>query len=526
MKDAMDVLTGQRVHGTGGALATDVYRPRTSSPLPAVLIRTPYGRSAHLSEALGWVGHGFAVVVQDVRGRYDSGGSWDPYRGERDDGAATALWIVDQTWSDGRIVVAGGSYAAFTAWSTAVTVPELTAAVVSSVPAMGWYHVKFDPCGILRLADHTAWWVTYAETRTGRHGLAKAMLDAEPALLAHLPVRGIGRMLWADLPGWTQVIDRGPTPGPEEVTTQEMVELPVPSLHIGGWYDPLLADTVAHWRLVGSACTPRPARKLILGPWRHTLLGGCSTSVGDRDHGPQSQVSLGRLQVGWVDEVLGREPAGDTLEPEVPEADAMVFVVNDNRWDHRPDWPPPTRPLRLYAAARGTLEAELPTDTDVVTFLADPATPVPSRLLPADRSDLEGRPDNVVFTSDPLPDDLRIAGVSRLVLRTTIDVPDADFVARICEVGPDGTSWSLARGCVVAAVGTRTYEVELSPVDVVVIAGTRLRLSIASSDFPDLARNLQTGQDRYVGCRSAAATHTIHLGGPCATSLELPLVIR
>ncbi|MBV8542209.1 MAG: CocE/NonD family hydrolase [Pseudonocardiales bacterium] len=104
----------------GTALATDVYLPEPQHlPAPTVITRTPYGKMTHLREGIGWARHGFAYVTQDVRGRYDSDGHWVPYQGERRDGHTTLDWVLRRPWCDGRLIAAGASYAAYTAWALA-----------------------------------------------------------------------------------------------------------------------------------------------------------------------------------------------------------------------------------------------------------------------------------------------------------------------------------------------------------------------------------------------------------------------
>jgi putative CocE/NonD family hydrolase len=200
------VQTGQRVPVDDRVtLATDVYRPPESGRVPVVLIRTPYGRMNQVDEALGWVRWGFGCVVQDVRGRWESGGEWEPYAHERQDGSATLRWLTAQPWC-GQIAVCGASYAAFTAWSAAVAetpVADVTGAatgrvgaVISLVPAMGTRRVRFAQDGILRLADHVGWWVTYGETATHRGELAARMIEQDPSMLRHLPVADMATRFW------------------------------------------------------------------------------------------------------------------------------------------------------------------------------------------------------------------------------------------------------------------------------------------------------------------------------------------
>lgn len=502
----------------GTALATDVYRPPLRAPVPTVLIRTPYGKSAHLDEGLGWARRGFACVVQDVRGRHDSSGVWEPYRGERGDGAASVEWITGQEWSDDRVVAVGGSYAAFTAWSAALAAPTAVAAVISSVPAMGFGQVKFDPSGVLRLADHTAWWLAYGDTRTARPGLAKAMLREEPALLSHLPVSGIMERLWAIAPGWGQVVDRGPTMCADHVSDDELAACRIPSLHVGGWYDPLVAMTLRQWDATGRHVHPRPTRALILGPWRHGLTAAGTTVVGDRDHGPGSILALGDLQAEWARGALDPDAA------DAPRSTARVFVLGTNRWTIGEHWPPaPYRIATLHAGPDRGLHVEEPEPGGAQRFDYDPLDPFPSRLLPVDRADLDSRRDAVRFTTSPISAPMTIVGRPQVTLTAMTDAPSTDFVLRLLEVDAAGRVLPLARGCVVATAARARYDVALAAVAVTVPRGHRLRLEVTSSDFPDLARNLNTGEDRYRTRGTRMAHQSILHGRSQGTSVAIPL---
>ena len=163
----------------GTRLATDVYRPSGDGAGPVVLLRTPYGKGGHVDEGLGWARHGIAFVVQDVRGRYDSEGVWEPYTLEREDGTATIAWLAGQPWCDGRIVLTGGSYAAFAAFVGALSGHPAIRGVISLVPAMGTHATAFTDSGVLNLGDHLWWWATFAEGRSERRRLVEVMLQRD-----------------------------------------------------------------------------------------------------------------------------------------------------------------------------------------------------------------------------------------------------------------------------------------------------------------------------------------------------------
>lgn len=474
-------------------LVADVYRP-AQTPAPAVVTRTPYDRAALHGEGMGWARHGFAFVAQDVRGRYGSPGTWYPYRGEREDGAELVDWVRDQPWCDGNVIVAGASYAAFTAWATAVTTP--VAAVVSHVPAMSTERVRFDPSGILRLTEHAGWWTEHAEARTSRTGLAAAMLTADPDLLRHLPVRDIGERLWARVPGWWDAVA---AKNPEAVTDDELAGCEAPTLHVGGWYDPFAAETLHQWEITGSTLKDRPLRALLLGPWRHELSTPDSATVGLRDHGPSSQLPIGPYQADWLRTVL----AG-TAQPST-----RVFRMGDNTW--LDTWPKVT-PSTWYPHADGSLSIKPPAQGQR-TFTYDPANPCPSVSPGHDRQAVTNRPDVLAFRTPSLTKPLHLTGRPHVRLAATSSAPETDWVVRLSEQRPDGTVIELTTGV------TTNGDVTLAATAVTVPTGSRLELSVTSSDFPWLARALNTGADRYTTTDTATATQTIHIG---PTAVVLP----
>lgn len=89
-------------------LATDIYLPSGAKKVPTVLVRTPYGKTMGISCYFRFVQRGYAVVIQDVRGREDSEGEWLPMYYEVEDGDDTLSWIARQPWSDGNVGMTGG----------------------------------------------------------------------------------------------------------------------------------------------------------------------------------------------------------------------------------------------------------------------------------------------------------------------------------------------------------------------------------------------------------------------------------
>lgn len=528
--DSPIVRAGLRVEMPDGVrLATDVYRPRHGRPVPAVLLRTYLGKARHLDEGVAWAREGFACVVQDVRGRYDSDGTWEPYAREREDGAASAAWVAEQPWCDGQVAVTGGSYAAFTAWAAALESPAVRAAVVA-VPAMR--PVNFEPGGVLKLFNHASWWMSHGDTRTERTRLFEAMRSACPGLLARLPVADLPRCFWADLPGWFPGVEAGPD-APPPIQDSELARLDLPVLHVGGWHDPFISQTFHQHETTGSAVEPRPRRELIVGPWTHELRSHEPAAYGERVYGSPSRLPLGRLQARFLRGVLiADHPAPPDTKPRPA---ARLFLTGANRWLEGDGWPPvPVSQRSWFAASGGRLE-EKGGASGSMSFLYDPLDPYPARTGPVDQSDLLRRRDTVCFTSAPLTAPLTWIGAPRVILHAATDAPGTDWVARLHEVLPDGRSLYLGHGLVDAARELRRagdplvpgeahrVEIPLPPLAITIPAGHRLRLEITSSSFPEHARNLNTGADRYTSTETRVARQTVLWGELTPTALVLPV---
>ncbi|MFF9145980.1 CocE/NonD family hydrolase [Streptomyces sp. NPDC014861] len=278
-----------------GCLATDVSLPEGAGPFPAVLLRTPYDRRRHRAEARGWNRHGFAAVVQDVRGRFASAGEWRPYENETADGAATARWIRRQPWSDGRYVALGASYAAHCALVLALEAPRdepdaRPDAVIAAVPALGAAETAREPTGAERLLTRAGWWAAHGDRHDSDERALAEALAADPALLTHLPLVRLPERLGRSLPSWAglwQHRQRGRLISLAPRAT-------VPLLAVGGHHDHFTEDTVALWRTWGG-----PSARLLLGPWRHGLV-----SMPGPDAGPAHRVALGDLYARWAHRAL------------------------------------------------------------------------------------------------------------------------------------------------------------------------------------------------------------------------------
>ncbi|MGW1294150.1 CocE/NonD family hydrolase [Streptomyces sp. NPDC002533] len=494
----------------GTPLATDVCLPDGNRPRPAVLIRTPYGRDAHRAELRGWAAHGFAALAQDVRGRHGSPGEWHPYGNhEKADGSATVAWVRAQAWSNGEVVAAGASYAAYCALVTALDAPDAAPgaahragvpdAVIAAVPALGLPETAREPGGPERLWARAGWWAAHGDRRdSDPDALERALVD-DPRLLEHLPVArlaerlatGLGR----ELPSWPRLWadrDRG-----RLVALGSAARLPL--LAVGGTRDPFAEDTVALWHGWGG-----PAR-LLLGPWGHGLTA-------DRSASDRARVNLGALYVRWA-----RTALAGRLEPTRLGA---IALGDSGRWhstrreaaspEAERRWPfGSSTGLRLLHGAE---------------FSADPECPVRSDNLavPVDG----GQADRCLLLSPPLPRPLDLAGAAVARINAIADTPSADWAVRLTALDPSGRADPLAFG-IVRRTGppgeAADITVPLGTLGRRLPAGTRLRAEIAGHHFPAHARNPHTGDDAVTATRLVPSRRTVN---PRGSALHLPVVAR
>lgn len=533
--DRKDPVTSENTIGAtvrsvdGIELATDVYLPTGPGPWPVVLLRTYLGKASHANEAAGWAQHGFVCVVQDVRGRFGSGGEWRPYTTERRDGCSAVAWILEQPWCDGQVAAVGGSYGAFAAWSAALGHPAVRA-VISAVPAMRSMPLQPEDGGVLPLLSRICWWLEHAGVRQPRRGLVEELLETTPHKLLHLPLVTLPESLGVDLPGWREALlgTADESPGAEApLEDAELAALDVPALHVGGWHDPFCSESLRHFHLVGRLTSPRPPRGLVLGPWWHRLGAHRPAAYGERRYGENSRFPLGKHQAQWLRRALSRDLAN---EPPL-----HLFLGGENRWCEAESWA--DRPLisTNFYCSDDRLLLEPPLIGDRISFPYDPADPHPCRRSPVDESCLETRRDVASFVSQPLEASCTVLGAPRLTLWASTDAPSTDWLARLLEVTDEGRLLYLAHGMVDARRALRQrgehlepgiphcVVIQLSPIGFTVPAGHRLRLEVTSSGFPSYARNLACGESRRSGVHLRTARQTVYWGPDLTTHLELPI---
>ncbi len=542
----------------GVRLATDIYQPAALGRYPVILVRDPYdnGSAAQVGnapeEGRFWASHGYVYLHQDTRGRHDSDGAWYPFANESADGHDAIEWAGTQPWSNGKVGMLGASYLAYDQWQAASMGSDLLRAIIPVFSPLNLYH-DVHPGSAFELTRIV--WSALMNGRTLQSSPQGFAYDWDGAL-PHLPLISLDSVLGRHIPLWRDWI-RHPSYDPywQALDMAARLEsIKAPALSIGGWYDTFLSSTLAAFtgmRARGATALARGGQKLVIGPWKH---GSPGTKTGDLEFGPDARVDLAPLQLRWMDYWLKGIDNGVMAEPPV-----RIFVMGANRWRTAGEWPiAGTRYVKYYfhSAGRaagldgdGTLSITPPRDESPDRFVYDPARPVPTRggglpgaspgiqPGPFDQTDLERRPDVLVYTTPPLEADLEITGPLSVSLYAGTDATDTDFTAKLVDVHQDGRAYNLNDGIVRAryresmtapgiVVPGQVYEyrIDLVATSNLFERGHRIRVEISSSNFPRFDRNPNTGNPFGMDAETRTATQTVHHAGSLASHIVLPVI--
>ncbi|WP_224089827.1 CocE/NonD family hydrolase [Arthrobacter sp. StoSoilB13] len=506
----------------GVVLRADVYQPAGHGPWPTLLVRTPYNKAGAADNL--WNGFsptevardGFMMIIQDVRGRYASDGEWEPSQHEGVDGADTVAWAAQLAGSNGRVGMLGGSYCGNTQWQAALEQPSALKAIT---PLMTWTEPRealVARGGATQMTVIASWSLSAGFNWLARQGLTDEELTARVAALIedfdNLEKDGYWALPVAELP----VLRRHGTPmfvEPGEANdvkaTQHLrvagrhARVEIPSLHTGGWFDSCLQGTIDNYTTMRDL---GQESRLIIGPWTHTDFGN---RIGAQDYGIMSMRDAGAHPNGsWSDEVLAfLRPHLTDNQPASTSAPVRIFVMGRNEWRNEETWPlQRSQTQRWHLHADGGLSTKTPlTESEPSQIDYDPADPVPTcggplglgpGRGPIDQAPVEARSDVLVFTSEVLEKDLEVTGRIRVRLHVQSSAPSTDWIARLCDVDPDGRSLNLADGILridTNADRAQEIEIDLWSTSNVFLAGHRLRVQVTNSCFPRWDRNLNTG---------------------------------
>jgi putative CocE/NonD family hydrolase len=559
---AVKVDTGVRVDMRDGvALVADVYRPDADGEFAVLLQRTPYNRKGGTEQSHELASHGYMVVVQDTRGRFDSEGEFYPFRHEPNDGYDTVEWAAMLPGSNGQVGMYGGSYVGATQMLAAIRKPPHLVAIMPFITASEYYDGWTYQSGALMQWFASSW----------TSGLAVDTLrrEAEASLRPkdwawQMPVESY-RLL--SLPSATDVAPyfrdwiRHETDNEywkKWKISDHYPELTVKALHMGGWHDIFLKGSIKNYiglRKSAKTTDAREAQRLLVGPWAHA---GTSEEgkIGDVVFGTQAVLDYTQTILNWFDYSL--KGVNNEYASGAP---VRLFVMGENVWRDEQEFPlRRARTTKYYLHSNGSansirgdgmLNTESAQGAKPDRFEYDPANPVPTiggRLCcgndvlppgPFDQRPNESRSDVLVYSTPPLEKDTEVTGYITLELYAATTASDTDFTAMLVDVDPSGYARFLTDGIVRGRYRSSTarvepivsgkvyrYDIDLWVTSNVFKTGHQIRLYVSSSNFPRFNRNPNTGESTLGATGMVKATQTIYHDQDRPSALLLPIVPR
>jgi putative CocE/NonD family hydrolase len=558
----------------GVNLSADIFRPAGDGPFPTLMQRTPYDKSTmNLGQLmLRAVDRGYAVVVQDVRGRFASDGEFDAFVNERNDGYDMLEWLSNQSWCDGNVGMYSQSYVGLTQWQAAMSGHPALKAIVPTVTADNYHDGWVYQGGAFELSFNLSWvWSNLAANTILRrknddptaaydYEQLVQMIDGMTEELNKLPLKH-SELISRYAPYYNDWVDH---PSYDDFWAALDVSLghdrlTVPAMNVGGWHDIFLKGTIGNFtgrRANAPTDEVRARQRLVIGPWNHSGMrtGNPIGSVDFGVHSTGADVDIDGLHLRWYDRWLRGIENGVDDDPPI-----RLFVMGARRWRTAQEWPlPETDWQEWYFHSAGSanslhgnggLSLQAPTVEPTDSFVYNPLNPVPtmggglccnavfSQGGSYDQRSVEAREDVLVYTSPPLEQELEVTGPLKVILHASSSATDTDFTAKLVDVHPCGMARNLNDGILRARYRNSMSEPELlTPgeitefeIDLVAtsnafLPGHRIRVEISSSNFPRFDRNPNTGEQPGRSDRVVSALQTIHHSAQHPSRIILPVI--
>lgn len=549
----------------GVVLRADIWRPASEGKFPVLVYRTPYDKRRAPESYATYrkaVERGYAVVMQDVRGRYASAGEFLPYQQEGKDGYDTIEWAAKQAWSNGAVGTFGLSYPGAVQWLAAMERPPhlkaMVPAMTFSTPRNFFYSGGvFDGSWIGWIWNNIAPDVRVKKNlpgpKTGAEARAAFEKDATK-LHGRLPLMALDEL--KDIAPWYfDWLRHEPSDAWWEwcELRGKYARTDAAVLNLSGWYDEAYGPEGATTNFSGVIAARKgqlnKRAHLLIGPWVHGVGATKETKAGARDFGPASAIDYDEVVLRWMDRyVKGIENGVDK------EKSVRVFVMGANAWREADAWPiPGTQPKTLYLST--TASAGKPgelswrpsqKDPPPSSFVSDPANPVtdpyPAYSGGHDYSEMAKRGDVLIFETAPFVEDTEVTGNITAEIYLSCDAPDTDLWVKLLDVSPDGAAVNLmSPGLDVLRASYRNpntkrellqpgrvYKLELTNIITgnVFKKGHRIRAQISAAFFPHFSRNLHTGKLEMESAEMRKATIRIYHNKKHASRITLPIISK
>ncbi|MCH8063927.1 MAG: CocE/NonD family hydrolase [Chloroflexi bacterium] len=563
----------------GTILYADVFRPEISDSVPALLQRTPYDKSSSASrtgtlDAVRAAMNGYAVVIQDVRGRYKSEGEFYTFVNEMNDGSDTIEWLADQPWCSGSVGMFGVSYVGATQWLAAKSDVSPLKGIAPGVTASDYHEGWAWQGGAFELGFNLSWamgalttanWGNLSRRLSLDEGGLDQIIEAKDNLsdgFYHLPMKEMPHLKDGLAPYYYDWLAH---PDYDDYWKSICIEeshsdISVPSFNFGGWYDVFLGGTIRNFtrmREMGGSDLSRKGQRLTLGPWVH---GGAPLSVsGLHNFGTRASSLAQDLQgrmLRYFDYVLKGEDNGFLEDKPV-----RIFVMGEDAWRDEDEWPlsravDTKYHLRSGGNANtlngdGRLSIETPNEESPDVYVYNPLLPVPTSggglccdpgFMAAgafDQRPVETRHDVLVYSTPPLDRDTEVTGPVTVTLFASTSAADTDFTGKLVDVDPSGYARNLTDGIIraryrvprtpadfVTPGNVYEYKIDLWATSNLFKKGHQIRLEISSSNFPRFDRNTNTGAQIGTDGDFVSALQTIFHTPQYPSHVTLPIVPR
>ncbi|UCC41278.1 MAG: CocE/NonD family hydrolase [Candidatus Aminicenantes bacterium] len=539
----------------GIKLATDLYFPKSEDgSFPVILMRTPYNKVILKAYGVHFSRQGFVFAIQDVRGRFESQGDWEPFINEREDGYDSIEWLAAQDWSTGKIGMYGGSYSAFVQFAAAILKPPHLVTLIPNISSATPFDNMPYEGGVLVMGGNIRWVdiVENSKTLADMQKKAKEIFTKDwNSLLNFLPVIDLDKkILGKENSYWRRWVKHNTDDSywKKVKYLKKLQELDIPVFLQSGWFDPGNRGTkLAYANLRQSK---NKYIKMIMGPWTHTDQS--SRYLYGQDLGEAADIGLVGMYIKWFDYWLKGKDNGIINEPLV-----QVFNFGPNDWLKADTYPLPDTPFVKYyissekgantSRGDGRLQTQKSSSTrQYDTYTYDPGDPSPcfidhlkKRKLESYKNLVNSREDILVYETAPFEQPLTIAGPISAVLYASSSAKDTDWCVTLYVVtedggiSPMGMTWGVLRARYRNSMSTpefmekdKVYEftIDLSHTGNTFSKGERIRMEISSASFPEYSRNLNTGGHNEMETEYVSAVQRIYHTKEYPSHLLLPVI--
>jgi len=501
----------------GVGLASDVYLPAGEGEFACVLIRTPYDKTGHKRGAEFFLKNGVAVVAQDCRGRFLSGGEFYPFVNERCDGLATVKWIRGQEWSNGKVAGWGGSYVGYTQW---VISDELCA--ISAYKTGSVIYELLYPEGLFSLDLAFRW--GFAKDSKTDNNISPEKLAASYKIL---PLSVADDLTYRDsefIDDWLSHPEQGRYWESQDHRRASSAAV----ISVGGWYDIFLMSQIWDFEALGEK--RHPDSRLIIGPWAHG-----SSSFENDFGGVERTGRFSELMRSFIVKHLKGEDTG-VIVPPFKDKKYNLFIMGRNEYYGCDRWPPAESSFaKYYLGTERYLGTEVPAGEGLAEYTYDPAEPFPSKggtslgvgVGQALQNENSGRGDQVSFETGALESPVVLLGPVSAELYVSSNAACTDFFVLLQDVYPDGKIINIQEGGKTVTFdkpGVQKARISVWATGYELEAGHKLRAVITSAWFPRFNRSLNTCEPIFSARKIKKAHQKVHFGPEHRSHLVLPIL--